>query len=68
LIYQIFKEFTAEFHESLIAANGDDSTAPVVDMLDAWRKTARKLEDLLRRSVPFGDRRLTDFVEVERPE
>jgi hypothetical protein len=62
------REFTAEFHEALIAANSDDNVAPVVETLDAWRRTARQLEDPLRRSILLEDRNITDFVEVERPE
>lgn len=62
------EEFAAELHEALIAANSDNDIAPVFQALDAWRRTARQLEDPLRRSVLMGEKDISDFVDAGRPE
>ena len=61
------QEFSAELYEALIISNSENRIAPVLETLDAWRKTARQLEDPLRRDVLLGQNRLTDFVDAERP-
>ncbi len=45
------EEFTAELHEAIVVANGDDDISPVSRVVHAWRETARQLEDPLLRSI-----------------
>lgn len=60
-------EFANELHESLIAGLADRDVSTITETVDAWRTTARQLEDPLRRSVLLGTKDLSDFVEVEKP-
>ena len=62
------KEFAAELNEALVAADSDNSTAPLDECLKAWRTTAQRLEDPLRRSVLLDKTSVPDLVEADRPE
>ena len=62
------KEFAAELNEALVAADSDNSTAPLDECLKAWRTTAHRLEDPLRRSVLLDKTSGPDLVEADRPE
>jgi hypothetical protein len=57
-------EFRDELHEVLIAAISDGSPAALEECIQAWRVTARQLEDPLRKSVLIGQHDANDFVEV----
>lgn len=59
------QEFRDELHEVLIAALSDGSPAALEDCVQAWKITARQLEDPLRRSVLLGAHDSNDFVEVK---
>lgn len=56
-----------ELHTALISALADQDTSLVGEIVDAWRLTARQLEDPLRRSILLSPTMQDDFVEVERP-
>lgn len=60
-------EFLSELHDSLVAASADRDTAVLESCINAWRITARQLEDPLRRSVLVGEHVDSDFVEVTEP-
>ncbi|MFE9725367.1 hypothetical protein ACFYQ5_17645 [Streptomyces sp. NPDC005794] len=62
------KEFAGELNEALVAADSDNSTAPLDDCLRAWRTTAQQLEDPLRRSVLLDKGSSADLIDAERPE
>lgn len=61
-------EFVNELHDSLIAGLADRDLKPVFDTVEAWRITARQLEDPLRKSVLLGSLSEADLVDVERPD
>lgn len=60
-------EFAEELHSALISALADEDTSLVCDVVDAWRVTARQLEDPLRRSILLSPTMASDFVEAARP-
>jgi hypothetical protein len=61
------REFASELHDALLAANSDDDTAPLDAVVDAWRATARQLDDPLRRDVLIGGATMDDFVDATPP-
>ncbi|MEU3983852.1 hypothetical protein AB0F77_27875 [Streptomyces sp. NPDC026672] len=62
------KEFAEELGEAIVAADSDNDTAVLHECLDAWKTTARQLEDPLRRNVLLRKGLVPDLVEAERPE
>lgn len=61
-------EFVAELEESLIAAHADKSVESLKSCIEAWRATARQLEDPLRREILLRGRLgPDDLVEAKRP-
>jgi hypothetical protein len=62
------QEFVGELHDALVAANADKDTAVLDECVEAWRVTARQLEDPLRRSVLLGLHVPDDYVEASRPD
>lgn len=58
------KEFCNELHEVLIAALSDGNAVALEDAVNAWRVTAKQLEDPLRRSILMGTHDPTEYVEV----
>ncbi|MEV5749598.1 hypothetical protein AB0L00_17415 [Actinoallomurus sp. NPDC052308] len=62
------QEFTDELHDSLVAAEADGDTAVLDECVNAWRITARQLEDPLRRSVLLGAHDPENYVEVSPPD
>jgi hypothetical protein len=61
-------EFTNELHDALVAASADEDAAVLDECVQAWRTTARQLEDPLRRSVLLGSHVPEDYEEVSEPE
>ena len=61
------EEFISELHDALVAASADGDVTVLEECLQAWRTTARQLEDPLRRSVLLGRHVPDDFVEVDEP-
>jgi hypothetical protein len=61
------REFTEELHEALVTAHADRSADSLNDCVQAWRVTARQLEDPLRRRVLLGTHDPESFEEVKRP-
>jgi len=61
-------EFADDLHGALITGLADQETAYVDGVVQAWRVTARQLEDPLRRSVLTSTFRAVDFEEASRPE
>lgn len=61
------REFAEELSQVLIASLSDESTGVLDEMLNAWRVTARQLEDPLRRAVLVADHGPTDYVDAPRP-
>nr|WBO79309.1 hypothetical protein SBE_003003 [Streptomyces sp. SBE_14.2] len=62
------REFAEELGEAIVAADSDNDTAVLHECLDAWKTTARQLEDPLRRNVLLRKGLVPDLVEAERPE
>jgi hypothetical protein len=62
------RDFLDELHECLVAAHADGSTEVLDAAIDAWRVTARQLEDPLRRSVLLGGWSEANFAEASAPE
>lgn len=62
------KEFADELGEAIVAADSDNDTAVLHECLDAWKATARQLEDPMRRSVLLKKGIVPDLVAAERPE
>ncbi|MEY9875983.1 hypothetical protein ABH931_005490 [Streptacidiphilus sp. MAP12-33] len=62
------REFLAELQAALTAAHADGHVSVLEDCLQAWRTTARQLEDPLRRSILLGQHDPADFVTAPRPE
>ncbi|MFJ4635963.1 hypothetical protein ACIP69_09895 [Streptomyces hygroscopicus] len=62
------REFADELGEAIVAADSDNDAAVLHECLDAWKTTARQLEDPMRRSVLLRKGIIPDLVEVERPE
>lgn len=60
-------EFAGELHNALIAGLSDSDVAPIAETINAWRVTARQLEDPLRRSVLLGRHDAGDLEEVSEP-
>lgn len=60
-------EFSAELHNALIVGLADSDISPVAETVNAWRTTARQLEDPLRRSVLLGGHDAADLEEVAEP-
>ncbi|ROS33197.1 MULTISPECIES: hypothetical protein [unclassified Curtobacterium] len=60
-------EFAEELHTALISALADQDTSLVLDVVDAWRVTARQLEDPLRKSILLGELNASSFVEADVP-
>ncbi|MGC5660374.1 hypothetical protein ACN261_08210 [Micromonospora sp. WMMD723] len=60
-------EFVGELHEALVLANADQDPSGLDECVNAWRTTARQLEDPLRRRILLGDRSDADFEEAPRP-
>jgi hypothetical protein len=60
-------EFADELRDALIAGLADKDLGPVFEMVDAWRTTAKQLEDPLRRSVLLGNLADADLVDADRP-
>lgn len=61
-------EFLGELHDALVAASADEDATILDECVEAWRITARQLEDPLRRSVLLGAHRPQDYVEVGQPD
>jgi len=61
------RRFEDELQDSLIAATADGSLAVLDETVEAWRVTARELEDPLRRSVLYGDIADDDLMEADEP-
>jgi len=61
------REFVDELHESLVTAHADRTIDSLNECINAWRVTARQLEDPLRRRVLLGPHEPENFEEVERP-
>lgn len=61
------EEFLGELHDALVAASADRSSSVLESCINAWRITARQLEDPLRRSVLLGNHVDSDFIEVNEP-
>jgi hypothetical protein len=59
--------FADELHESLIAGLSDQDLSAIDETVEAWRVTARQLEDPLRRSVLLGAKDPSDFAEAPEP-
>lgn len=62
------KEFADELGEAIVAADSDSDAAVLHECLDAWKATARQMEDPMRRSVLLKKDVTPDLVEAERPE
>lgn len=62
------QEFVSELNDALVAANADEDTAILDECVEAWRTTARQLEDPLRRSVLLGPHLPGDYVEASEPD
>ncbi|MFB6855861.1 hypothetical protein ACFCWV_25715 [Streptomyces sp. NPDC056341] len=62
------REFAEELGEAIVAADSDNDAAVLHECLDAWKTTARQLEDPMRRSVLLGKGVVPDLVEAERPQ
>jgi len=62
------QRFEDELQDALIAATADGSLTVLHETIEAWRLTARELEDPLRRSVLYGEFADEDFEEVDEPE
>ncbi|MEV4511578.1 hypothetical protein AB0K00_21705 [Dactylosporangium sp. NPDC049525] len=60
--------FVDELHEVLVTAHADRSTDSLDACVQAWRTTARQLEDPLRRKVLLGSHDAEAFTEVSRPD
>jgi hypothetical protein len=61
------REFTAELHDALLAANSDDDTAALFAVLDAWRARARLHDDPLRQEMLLGGATMADFIDAVPP-
>ena len=61
------REFTDELHDALVTANADKSSDTLDECVEAWRTTARQMEDPLRRKILLGVHVPEEFVEVDRP-
>jgi hypothetical protein len=61
------EEFLGELRDALVAASADQDPAALEGCVNAWRITARQLEDPLRRSVLLGRHVADDFIEVNEP-
>jgi hypothetical protein len=62
------EEFLSDLHEALVASSADRDLAVLDSCINAWRITARQLEDPLRRSVLLGSNIDSDFIEVQEPQ
>ncbi|XVV37431.1 hypothetical protein ACQPXT_28675 [Streptomyces sp. CA-100214] len=62
------REFADELNDAIVAADSDSDTAVLDECLNAWKTTARQLEDPLRRSILLKKGSVPDLVEVARPE
>lgn len=60
-------EFASELGEALAASAADDSADVLDDLVDAWKATARQLEDPLRRRILLSSHNADDYVDAERP-
>ncbi|MEV6343067.1 hypothetical protein [Actinoplanes sp. NPDC051851] len=61
-------EFVEELHEALVVSNADQNPSRLEECVNAWRVTARQLEDPLRRSVLLGAPSISDFDDAPRPD
>lgn len=59
--------FLEELHDCLIAASADYDLGVIEEAVQAWRVTARQLDDPLRRSVLLARHDPDDFEEALRP-
>lgn len=57
-------EFRDELYEVLIAAISDEATPALDECVQAWKVTARQLQDPLRRAVLVGAHEANEYVEV----
>lgn len=62
------REFADELHEVLVTAHADRTVDSLSQCIQAWRTTARQLEDPLRRKVLLGIHNPESFEAAERPE
>lgn len=62
------REFADELNEAIVAADSDSDTAILDACLQAWKTTARQLEDPLRRSILLKKGAVPELVEARRPE
>ncbi|GLZ38588.1 hypothetical protein [Actinokineospora sp. NBRC 105648] len=62
------REFLSELHEALVASYADGALATLRECVEAWRTTARQVEDPLRRSVLRGSLAAQDLTEALRPD
>jgi len=58
------REFADELHGALILGLSDQDPTLIDDVVNAWKVTARQLEDPIRRSVLFGSFDAREYVEV----
>ncbi|MEU3493165.1 hypothetical protein ABZ747_06645 [Kitasatospora cineracea] len=65
--HEDMREFADELNDALIAADSDEDPSVLNECLNAWKKTARQLEDPLRRSVLLAKGSLPPLVEAEPP-
>lgn len=61
-------EFLDELNSALVAADADRTIDALNECVNAWRTTARQLEDPLRRSILTGPMVKDDLIETGRPE
>ncbi|WP_124290020.1 hypothetical protein [Streptomyces sp. ADI91-18] len=62
------REFADELNEAIVAADSDSDTAVLDACLNAWRVTARQLEDPLRRNILLKKGTVPDLIGALRPE
>ncbi|WP_143675051.1 hypothetical protein OHB31_16995 [Streptomyces microflavus] len=62
------REFADELGEAIVAADSDSDLAVLRECLDAWKTTARQLEDPMRRSALLRKGVVPNLVEAVRPE
>jgi hypothetical protein len=62
------REFAEELGEAIVAADSDNDLTVLNECLDAWKTTARQLEDPMRRSILLRKGAVPDLIEAERPE
>lgn len=62
------REFLGELHVALVASYADGTSTVLQECVEAWKTTARQLEDPLRRSVLRGPLAEDSLVDADRPD